>query len=262
MSAGGSGEESQRLDAYVGRQEATGDRFYREFLRPWLGKNPGRTLDAGCGGGGSVALQEADGIEAWGVDLPKQAGYWQDLGRDPKRLVCGDVTRLPFGSGAFDRAFAVGVIEHIGTVTGHSTLAPDHRERRNAFARELVRVTRPGGRILVSCPNKHFPVDLHHGPSDAARPAAAWREALSRRAGINLHRTWGAYHLLSFGEVRGLFLGPGGARAVRALSATGYFAFGSVPAAARGVARLWVERMPALLRDTFLNPFVIVEIRV
>ncbi len=30
----------------------------------------------------------------------------------------------------------------------------------------------------------------------------------------------------------------------------------------RGAARVWVERMPASLRDTFLNPFVIAEIRV
>lgn len=261
VGAGGAAEESDRLESYVGRQEASGERFYREFLRPWLGKNPGRTLDAGCGAGGSVALQAADGGEAWGVDLPKQAGFWEDLGRDPARLVCGDVTRLPFAPAAFDVAISVGVIEHIGTVVGHTTLAPDHQERRSAFVRELVRVTRPGGRILVACPNKHFPADLHHGPSDAASAAPAWREGLSRRTGINLHRTWGPYHLLSFGEIRRLFLGPGGARAIRPIPATGYFAFGSVPAPLRGAARVWVERMPASLRDTFLNPFVIAEIR-
>ncbi|MEX0990919.1 MAG: class I SAM-dependent methyltransferase [Actinomycetota bacterium] len=262
VEAGGAFDGGVRLEAYAGRQEATGERFYREFLRPWLGENPGRTLDAGCGVGGSVALQAAEGIDAWGVDLPKQAGFWADLGRDPARLVCGDVTRLPFGSEVFDAVLAVGVIEHIGTVLGHVTLAPDHLERRSAFARELVRVTRPGGRILVACPNKHFPADLHHGPSDAARPAAGWRETLSRRTGINLHQIWGDYHLLSFEEVRRLFLGPGGARVIRPVPARGYFAFGSVPPSVRGLARAWVERMPASMRDTFLNPFVIAEIRV
>ena len=34
---------------------------------------------------------------------------------------------------------------------------------RNALAREMTRVLVPGGKIVVSSPNRHFPLDIFHG---------------------------------------------------------------------------------------------------
>ncbi len=57
-------------------------------------------------------------------------------------LTCARVPesgRLPFEDGSFDAVVSIEVIEHV--------------EDQFAFLRELVRVARPGGRVLVSTPN-------------------------------------------------------------------------------------------------------------
>jgi ubiquinone/menaquinone biosynthesis C-methylase UbiE len=50
----------------------------------------------------------------------------------------GDVIHLPFRSAAADVVLCVAVLHHIST-----------EERRLAAARELIRVTKPGGEIFV-----------------------------------------------------------------------------------------------------------------
>lgn len=259
--AGGAEETGQRLESYARHQEEAGERRARDFLIPWL-EGAARVLDAGCGTGAVADALGETGIEAFGVDLPKATRFWAEAGRDPDRFFVADVTSLPFADAAFDAVLSMGVIEHVGTVTGHCTLAPDFRIQRARYAAELVRVTRPGGRILVTCPNKAFPVDLHHGPGDEAGRPGRTRAWTSRRLGLNVHRTWGTYHLLSFPEVSRLFL-EAGARRVRPVDPRGYFAFEGVRSgplsAVAGPARAWIEGLPARLRGTVLDPFVLAE---
>ena len=262
--AGGAAETSERLEAYAEHQEGSAERRVRDFLSPYA-RSVGarRLLDAGCGVGSVPAALTEAGLDAYGVDLPKAAPFWERAGRDPGRFFVADATRLPFADGSFDLVLSMGVIEHIGTLTGHCTLAPDFRARRQAYARELTRVA--SGRLLVSCPNKLFPVDLHHGPGDAATPPGRVRGGISRRLGVNVHRTWGDYHLLSLREVRDLFLAAG-ARQVSPLPAAGFFSFDGVRggrlAGVAGPARAWVERMPPAARGSFLDPFVLAEVLV
>jgi len=261
--AGGAEEESDRLEAYAGHQEASAGRFEREFLGPYVAGEPGsRVLDAGCGAGRTVSLLRAGGREAYGVDLPKAARFWARRGEGTGHLFCADVTSLPFADGFFDVVMSLGVIEHVGTLVGHCTLAPDFGEQRRRYARELVRVTRTGGRILVSCPNKSFPVDVHHGPQDAVSRPSPVRSAVFGATGLNLHRTWGDYHLVSYREIRRLFCEQAGARGMRAIPVSGYFAYGSLGNRALGrLARVYVQRLPSSLRASPLNPFVLAEIR-
>lgn len=261
--AGGASEPiGERLQDYASRQEAGGVRFAASFLGPYLssaGVAPGRgrALDAGCGLGEAVEQLAQGGLDVYGLDLPKLGPLWREAGRDPARFVTGDVTALPFRDGAFEVVTAFGVIEHVGTLTGHLTLAPDAEEQRAAFAAELVRVAAPGsGRILVACPNKAFPLDLHHGPTDVAAPRRPVRTALAERTGVTVHPTWGRQALLSFTEVRRLFA----PLTVRPVSARGYFAFSGVPSWLRGAARAYVEGLPAPLRSSPANPFVIAEV--
>jgi len=54
---------------------------------------------------------------------------------------------LPFTDGAFDVVFSHEVLEHVA----------DDR----ACAAEMVRVTRPGGRIVVFAPNRLYPFETH-----------------------------------------------------------------------------------------------------
>ena len=263
--AGGAAEAvGERLEGYARRQEAGGERFVDAFLRPYLSSTSvapgaGKVLDAGCGLGEAVAHLARSGVEAYGIDLPKLAPLWQAAERDPECFVTGDVASLPFRDGVFDVVTAFGVIEHVGTLTGHLTLAPDAEERREAFAVELLRVASPAsGRILVACPNRSFPFDLHHGPTDEASPRRPVRRAISDRTGVSVHPPWGRQALLSFGDVRRLFA----PHPVRPVSARGYFGFANVPSRLRGAARAYVERLPAPLRSSAASPFVIAEVSV
>lgn len=252
-------------DAYAADQLIAETRLYDRYLKPYLAATAPRTIiDVGCGVGRAVMLMARDGYAAFGVDVPHVAPLWADHEHDPGHLVSGDATRLPFRDAVFDLVLSRGVIEHIGTSIGHYTLADDFLLARRRFAEELLRVLRPGGRAVVACPNKAFPVDIQHGPSDGLQPVHPFRRYLFARTGINLHKTWGVYHLLSFAEVQRLFLAAG-ARSVRPLPTRGYFSFGRFQ---RGVlkpfekaATAYVNHLPRALWRSSLNPYVIAEIR-
>lgn len=266
LTAGDAVHDIDVLDAtYASDQHTAETRLYQGYLKPYLESTAPRTiLDVGCGVGRAVMLMVRDGYAAFGVDVPHVARLWADHEHDPMHLISGDGTALPFRSGVFDLVLSRGVIEHIGTSVGHYTLREDYLQARRRFAEELLRVLRPGGRAVIACPNKAFPVDIQHGPADGLARVHPIREFLFTRTGINLHRTWGAYHLLSFPEVERLFL-VAGARSVDPLPLNGYFAFGRFQ---RGVlkpfaqaATAYVNHLPGALWRTPLNPYVIAEVR-
>ena len=95
-----------------------------------------RALDVGCGNGSLHAFLEALG-SLDGID-PSEALIAEARERHPGvPYAVADGTQLPFGDGAFDVAFTVCVLHHIEAA------------RRSKFARELVRVTRRGGLVVV-----------------------------------------------------------------------------------------------------------------
>ncbi len=256
-------------EEYASEQLASWQRFHEEFLKPWVDREHSRSIvEIGCGLGVGVDLFAGEGYDAFGLDLPNLAVFWKREERDPGRFFCGDGGRTPFPNGHFDAVITLGTIEHIGTLTGHNTLAADYLARRDAFAAELLRITKPGGRLLVSCPNKSFPVDIHHQPTDEAAEHGGKnrRQAIFARTGLNWHWPFGRYHLLSYREIKDLFCRVHGARAIRPISAKSYFAYkrtGTLPIL-KGIDSLirgYIEQLPAPLRGTFLNPFLIVEIR-
>lgn len=255
------------LDATYALDQHTAEaRVYERYLKPYLARTAARSvIDVGCGVGRAVMLMARDGYAAFGVDVPHVAPLWADHEHDPARLVSDDATALPFRDRVFDVALSRGVIEHIGTTIGHYTLNADYLRARRRFAAELLRVLRPGGRAVVACPNKTFPVDIQHGPSDGLRRAHPFRQRVYNRTGINVHRTWGAYHLLSFQEVERLFVAAG-ARSVRPLPIAGYFSFGRFQHGALRpfdrAATAYVNNLPRALWRSPLNPYVIAEIRV
>ncbi len=262
----GAGEADARLEGYADRQLAEGDRLYFDYLEPLArAGHVERLLDAGCGAGRTASLFNSHGFEAFGVDLPKVALFWERAGNDPSRFLSADVTRLPFPDSYFDLVLSLGVIEHVGTVVGHRTLRADYRELRRRYADELLRVTRRGGRIVVSCPNKGFPLDLHHGPSDEAGSTGPVGLLVHRATGLNLHLPWGRSHLVSYREVRELFCGRGRAAGLVSLPLRGYFSFGGIGSgawrSAAPAARWYLEHLPPRLRGSWLNPFLLAQIR-
>jgi SAM-dependent methyltransferase len=101
----------------------------------------GRILDLGCGTGWKAhCLERTNGN--WSVAFDYDARLLGEARErfSLARLVQGDARELPFPSGAFDWVLAIEVIEHL--------------RRPDAFLAEIARVLRPGGRLLLSTPNR------------------------------------------------------------------------------------------------------------
>ncbi len=129
----GSGDPYER---YVGRWSR---KVAAEFLG-WLSVERGLAwADVGCGTGALaeaiLAASEPASIEGVDVSEGFVTAARQRL-RDPRvRLITGDATRLPWDAGAFDVTVSGLVLNFVA----------DHE----AVAREMVRVTRPGGRVAA-----------------------------------------------------------------------------------------------------------------
>lgn len=99
-----------------------------------------RVLDVGCGPGCFGRLKPAADIEVHGVDHDE--GAVETAGRfEATRRVDLDAGRLPYEDAGFDAVFAKDVLEHLKDPA--------------AMAREIVRVLRPGGRVVVSVPMEY-----------------------------------------------------------------------------------------------------------
>jgi SAM-dependent methyltransferase len=100
-----------------------------------------RALDAGCGHGAQTALLRKLGYETHGIDIAARLLALARRRVPHAALARGDLTALPYRSATFDAISCAG-----------STLSfvadPD------AALRELARVLRPGGRLLLECEHK------------------------------------------------------------------------------------------------------------
>jgi SAM-dependent methyltransferase len=108
---------------------------------------PGDTLlDAGCGEGRHCFGALERGARVLGLDLDRgalraAAGGLRARARELRSLgamLQGDTLALPFRDASFDRVICAEVMEHV------------HDFR--AAARELARVTKPGGRLAITIP--------------------------------------------------------------------------------------------------------------
>jgi SAM-dependent methyltransferase len=112
--------------------------FYAKYADTLKPTEPGaRVLDVGCGVGQVVARLTEAGYEAYGVDVSEP-----NIERAKKicpRCQLYDGRKLPFNDTFFASVGALNVLEHV--------------EAPEAFVKELVRVVRIGGRIVISSPN-------------------------------------------------------------------------------------------------------------
>jgi 2-polyprenyl-3-methyl-5-hydroxy-6-metoxy-1,4-benzoquinol methylase len=101
-------------------------------------RNAGGTLaDVGCGTGDLWRATRDRFARGIGVDAVRYPELPQDIAFEQADL---DRDRLPLGDAAADVTAAVEVIEHL--------------ENPRAFVRELARITKPGGWVVVTTPNQ------------------------------------------------------------------------------------------------------------
>jgi SAM-dependent methyltransferase len=105
-----------------------------------------RVLDAGCGAGEYVRALADRGTDARGIeyDGSKLASVDAPLA---ERIRQGDLERTGFDAGHFDAVLLNEVLEHV----------PDDA----AGLRELHRILRPGGSLVVFSPNRMHPFETH-----------------------------------------------------------------------------------------------------
>ena len=251
----------QPYEEYAARQDKAGRRQFYQYLAAFFDQQPFQTVvDVGCGMGVGVLELRKRSCEAYGVDLPLVSRFWAQRGYSQEAFLCADAAALPFPDDYFDIVYSMGVIEHIGTISGHFSLRDDYQVLRRNYADELLRVAKPNGRILISCPNKSFPLDFQHGALDDYMPRNIInliRDYLYDKTKANIHQTWGKYHLLSYREIGKLFNRP-----VEALPVKDFLGFSTISGKlARSLAKSYFSHLPGFLRKTWINPYVVALVR-
>lgn len=138
-------DNREYYDAFSERYDHGRDRGYHKLIDDQAAAIVGRyapgnqVLEVGCGTGLILKRVAAVAREATGVDLsPGMLRAAQARGLDVRE---GSATALPFVDASFDVSYSFKVLAHI----------PDW----DACLAEMVRVTRPGGHIIVDVYNKH-----------------------------------------------------------------------------------------------------------
>ena len=163
----------------------------RRIIRAELDRLPlpadASVLDAGCGSGRTLEELSPYG-DVYGIELdPGAADVARARGRGEVQI--GRLEELPWDDGRFDLITCLDVIEH----------TPDDR----VTLRELRRVSRPGGFLLVTVPayqglwSTHDVANHHYRRYSRSRLRAAARDA-----------GWGVVRMTSF---NGLLLAPAAA---------------------------------------------------
>jgi len=123
--------------------------FRRNFIeKNILIKNGMKVLEAGSGPAHDSIIFAENGASVTAVDLSKNAlrnakKIYSELGY-PINTINANIMKLPFGDNLFDLTWNAGVLEHFNDL-----------ELEKVF-KEMVRVTKKDGIVLVFVPNKFY----------------------------------------------------------------------------------------------------------
>ena len=150
--------------ARLERDRLAREPFVDDFAR-FAERRGERVLEVGVGAGTDFVRFARAGAIATGVDLTEHGVRLTrrrlELEGLPGYVLRADAEHLPFDSGTFDFAYSWGVIHHT--------------PRPEQAAREIVRVTRPGGRICVMVYHRHSLVGLQSWLVNALAKGRPWR---------------------------------------------------------------------------------------
>jgi SAM-dependent methyltransferase len=211
-----------------------------------------RVASIGCGSAVDVDVLAEAGFDVVGFDCGFRSAAWSAR-RQADHLLLANGLHAPFRDGWFDVAIMGCVFPHIGVAGDSFAVAPAYRDDRLALARDVARIVRPGGHVVVSSPNRRFPLDLfhRHDPGRRVPRRTPWRDPF----------------LLSVADYRDLFVGGAGCARVEPLPIAGYWGFVNMGATwrtrlLRAVLRAWFGAVSAVgpLRASPLAPWLCVHV--
>lgn len=115
-----------------------------------------KVLDAACGEGyGSKILAEA-AKSVIGLDISEEAVKDANIkyGNEKLSYINGSIQKLPFEEDSFDVIVSFETIEHV------------NEKCQQDFLREIMRVLKPDGTLIMSTPNKKIYTDLVEGENE------------------------------------------------------------------------------------------------
>lgn len=137
-------------------EECTGEIAIEHFQRYQFAKQlvKGKiVLDAACGEGYGSSLLSQDAEKVVGLDLDKETVVkaTEKYGNNKVSFLTGSIEKLPFDDYCFDVVVSYETIEHVAS------------EAQCTFLREIRRVLKPDGILIISTPNKAVYTDLVKG---------------------------------------------------------------------------------------------------
>ncbi len=116
-----------------------------DWVRRYAPLHNRRILDVGCGVGMYTAAFRRYTPQVFGIEVELERAIEAQARAQGVTQALGET--LPFINNTFDLVFSHEVLEHV---------ADDRR-----CAQEMVRVTRPGGRIVIFVPNRRYAFETH-----------------------------------------------------------------------------------------------------
>ncbi|MDR3573370.1 MAG: methyltransferase domain-containing protein [Anaerolineaceae bacterium] len=121
------------------------ERRLRMILDAAGSRAQGCILVDGCGIGTYLWRLSSDTAHAVGLDIELERSM--EALKENSPTVCGAGETLPFADNTFDLVLSHEVLEHV-------------QDDQQAVC-EIVRTLRPGGRLVLFCPNRGYPFETH-----------------------------------------------------------------------------------------------------
>jgi SAM-dependent methyltransferase len=257
MTSNANKKEQDWLSAIMEGENLANVRKVKEYLLPLLSRISNNSIgdlkliSIGCGFGADVDALVNSGVDAYGVEAFSRTQMWNSR-QNKGRFIIADGRDLPFKNESFDIVLCLEVMEHVGDM-GEEKGDANLLQEREKFAKELTRILKTGGGIILTTPNKRFPIDIGHG---------------SNFLGVRIHSPFHDF-TVSFREIKTWFVQKSGCSGITTLPYKNFITldlWGKNCAIIRvflPFVKVYLRMLDALkfLRASFLSPHLMLLIR-
>lgn len=125
------------------------DQLADYFIKSYHLEKGSKILDNGCGRGDFLEAFQKSDFDCYGTDI-------ENIGIEKTYQVNLEEDRLPFEDGTFDVVFSKSVVEHISS--------PEN------YFKEMLRVLKPNGRIIIMVPNWYSQLYIFYNDITHVKP--------------------------------------------------------------------------------------------